>query len=221
MLLDEIGDISPAMQVRLLRVLEERAFEPLGGVESVKADVRIIAATNKDLGALVHEGVFRDDLYYRINVVRLELPPLQKHREDIPLLVDHFIGKFNRLRDRDIAGASEETMAILMEHDYPGNVRELENIVEHAFVLCRGSLLEVKHLPSYLRLAAGRLEPLSGGMTIQAMERVLIQDAIRRHSGNRAAAAEELGIHPSTLYRKVKSLAIDLPDSDGRTRPEG
>ena len=221
LLLDEIGDISPAMQVRLLRVLEERAFEPLGGVESVKADVRIIAATNKDLGALVHEGVFRDDLYYRINVVRLELPPLQKHREDIPLLVDHFIGKFNRLRDRDIAGASEETMAILMEHDYPGNVRELENIVEHAFVLCRGSLLEVKHLPSYLRLAAGRLEPLSGGMTIQAMERVLIQDAIRRHSGNRAAAAEELGIHPSTLYRKVKSLAIDLPDSDGRTRPEG
>ncbi len=136
LLLDEIGDVSPAMQVRLLRVLQERVYEPLGSVEPVKADVRLIAATNKDLGKLVRKGVFREDLYYRIHVIRLALPNLRDRREDIPLLVEHFIAKFNRLQGKDVVGVSDEVLARLMDHDYPGNVRELENIIEHAFVLC-------------------------------------------------------------------------------------
>ena len=137
--LDEIGDISPAMQSRLLRVLQEKLFEPLGSVEPVEVDVRVVAATNQDLGKLVRQGAFREDLFYRINVMRLKLPALRDRREDIPLLVERFVGKFNRLQNKDIAGVSEEALALLMEHHYPGNVRELENIVEHAFVLCRAA----------------------------------------------------------------------------------
>ena len=154
LLLDEIGDISPAMQVRLLRVLQERVYEPLGSVEPVKTDVRLIAATNKDLGKLVRKGVFREDLFYRIHVIRLALPSLRDRREDIPLLIEHFIAKFNRLQGKDVVGVSDEVLARLMEHDYPGNVRELENIIEHAFVLCRGALIELAHLPPQLRGAA-------------------------------------------------------------------
>ena len=218
-LLDEIGDISPAMQVRLLRVLQERVFEPLGAVEPVSTDVRVIAATNKSLAGLVEKGQFRDDLYYRINVVCLHIPPLRDRREDIPLLLDHFIAKFNRLRNRTVAGVSDEAMAILMTHDYPGNVRELENIIEHAFVLCRGSLIEPNHLPPPLRAEnAGLRLPEGQGLTLAALEAIHITDALRRHRGNRKAAARELGINPSTLFRKVKALGIDLPDRDGRTR---
>jgi len=143
--LDEIGDISPAMQTRLLRVLQERVYEPLGAVEPVRCDVRVIAASNKPLKALVSEGKFREDLFYRVNVVRLELPPLRERREDVPLLVDHLVARFNRLKGRDIAGLSDPALARLMDHDFPGNVRELENIIEHAFVLCRGSLIEPAH----------------------------------------------------------------------------
>jgi len=219
LLLDEIGDVSPAMQTRLLRVLEEGEFEPLGSVETVKTDVRIITATNKDLAKLVGQGTFRSDLYYRVNVMRLPLPELRDRREDIPLLIDHFVAKYNRLQSKDIAGVSDEVMAILMDHDYPGNVRELENIVEHAFILCRGGMIEVRHLPPLLReeteLRAGRTQR---GVTLRELEAMHIADAIRNHHGNRNAAARELGIHPSTLFRKIKSLRIDLPDTDGRTR---
>jgi len=204
--LDEIGDISPAMQTRLLRVLQERVYEPLGGVKPVRADVRIVAATNKRLQQLVQEGVFREDLFYRIHVVRLELPALRDRREDIPLLVDHFIARFNRLKGRDVAGVSDAVLARLMEHDFPGNVRELENIIEHAFVLCRGGLIELAHLPPHLRGETGDgVSGLRPGMTLTAMEKVLIRDALRRHQGNRAAAARELGINPSTLFRKLKA----------------
>jgi len=209
--LDEIGDVSPAMQARLLRVLEERTYEPLGAVESVKADVRLIAATNKDLHELVRKGVFREDLFFRINVVRLMIPSLRERREDIPLLIEHFIAKFNRLRGKDIVGLSDEAFARLMNYDYPGNVRELENIIEHAFVLCRGALIELSHLPPQLQecAAEGRLPPT--GLTLKEMERWLIIDALRRHHGNRAAAARQLGIDPSTLFRKIKALDIQLP----------
>ncbi len=204
--LDEIGDISPAMQTRLLRVLQERVYEPLGGVKPVRADVRIVAATNKRLQQLVQEGAFREDLFYRIHVVRLELPALRDRREDIPLLVDHFIARFNRLKGRDVAGVSDAVLARLMEHDFPGNVRELENIIEHAFVLCRGGLIELAHLPPHLRGETGDgVSGLRPGMTLTAMEKVLIRDALRRHQGNRAAAARELGINPSTLFRKLKA----------------
>jgi PAS domain S-box-containing protein len=204
LLLDEIGDISPAMQVRLLRVLQERVFEPLGSVEPIKTDLRLIAATNKDLGKLVRKGVFREDLFYRIHVIRLVLPGLRDRREDIPLLIEHFIAKFNRLQGKDVAGVSDEVLARLMEYDYPGNVRELENIIEHAFVLCRGSLIETAHLPPQLRGAAEVSPPDITGMTLDAMERFLIANALQRHNGNRTAAARQLGINPSTLFRKLK-----------------
>ncbi len=218
LLLDEIGDITPAMQVRLLRVLQEKTFEPLGSVESVKTDVRVIAATNKDLGKLVRKGTFREDLFYRIHVIRLVLPSLRDRREDIPLLVEHFVGKFNRLQGKDVAGVSDDVLARLMEHDYPGNVRELENIIEHAFVLCRGGLIQLAHLPPGLRGGAAGEAPLDlAGMTLEAMERFLIADALRRHHGNRSAAAKHLGIHPSTLFRKAKALGIELPENDGRS----
>ena len=215
--LDEVGDVSPAMQARLLRVLQQREIEPLGGVEAVRVDVRIVAATNKDLSRLVKKGSFREDLYYRVHVVALKLPPLRDRREDVPLLVEHFIERFNRLQGKDIAGVSADVMAVLMAHDYPGNVRELENIIEHAFVLCRAALIERRHLPPAL---AGRGEAASAttpaGMTLRDLEAVHIADAIRRHGGNRTAAARELGINPSTLFRKVRALGIELPEQDGR-----
>lgn len=219
-LLDEIGDVSPAMQSRLLRVLQERVFEPLGSVEPVAVDVRVIAATNKDLSRLVKKGVFREDLFYRINVIRMKLPELRDRREDIPLLVDRFINKFNGLQNKDIVGVSDAALAILMEHDYPGNVRELENIIEHAFVLCHGGWIDTQHLPLTLRGEADRGPvPGRGPLTLRALEALHIADAVRRHGGNRTAAARELGIDPSTLFRKIKSLGIELPGPD-RRRPQ-
>jgi PAS domain S-box-containing protein len=208
--LDEIGDVSPAMQTRLLRVLQERVFEPLGSVEPVPVDVRIVAATHRDLDEWVRAGKFREDLYYRINVVRLRLPPLRERREDIPLLIERFITRFNRVQNKDIAGVSDAALAILMAHAYPGNVRELENIIEHAFVLCRGGLIEPQHLPPALHGAAGKApRRLKTGLTLAELEAIHISDALRRHRGNRAAAARELGINASTLFRKLKTLGID------------
>ena len=216
--LDEIGDISPAMQVRLLRVLQDRIVEPLGSVESIKVDVRIVAATNKELAQLVREGRFRDDLYYRIRVVQLKIPDLRQRREDIPLLVDYLVAKFTSLQGKDIAGVSDEVMARLMEYDYPGNVRELENIIEQAFVLCRGGLIELHHLPPELRpfgtIGIGQIQPTS----LKVMGKHLIAETLRRYHGNRGKAARELGIDASTLYRKIKALKLDVPECDGRSR---
>jgi transcriptional regulator with PAS, ATPase and Fis domain len=188
-------------------------IEPLGGIEPVSVDVRIVAATHRPLAKLVRKGVFRKDLFYRINVVRIELPPLRDRREDIPLLIEHFVSKFNRLHGKDILGVSHEVLARLMEYDYPGNVRELENIIEHAFVLCRGNLIEIGHLPPSVRgeQHVGESVP-KRGWTLKEMERCLIQDALRRHQGHRAATARELGIHPSTLFRKMRSLGIRWPE---------
>lgn len=203
--LDEIGEVSPAMQVRLLRVLQERVVEPLGAIEPVKVDVRVVAATNKDLAELVRQGRFREDLFYRIHVIHLKLPPLRERREDIPLLVDRIIAKFNRLQGKDIAGISEEALVRLMEHDYPGNVRELENIIEHAFVLCHGGWIELRHLPPELRAAGSREHEAGRAMSLRTMEQHLIEAALKRHKGNRTRAARELGIDVSTLYRKLKA----------------
>jgi len=218
-LLDEIGDVSTAMQSRLLRVLQERVYEPLGSVDPIEADVRVVAATNRDLAKLVRKGTFRQDLFYRINVIHLKLPSLRDRREDIPLLVERFISRFNRLQDKDVAGVSEETLEILMEHDYPGNVRELENIIEHAFVLCRGGLIQPYQLPQTLR-SDGDFTPGRGRgpRTLKSLEALHITDAVRRHGGNRTAAAAELGINPSTLFRKIKSLGLELPEP---RRPKG
>ncbi len=216
--LDEIGDISSAMQVRLLRVLQERVVEPLGSVRALPIDVRVIAATNRQLLDEVKEGRFREDLYYRIRVVHIDLPPLRQRREDIPLLVAHLVAKFNRLQGKDIAGVSDQVMARLMEHDFPGNVRELENIVEQAFVLCRGGIVEIKHLPPELRPAAARAAGSSPPMSLEAMEKLFIIEGLRRNGGNRRRAAADLGIDVSTLFRKVKALSIELPPKDGRSR---
>jgi len=218
--LDEIGDISAAMQARLLRVLQERVYEPLGGTTPVRADVRVIAATNKKLRALVEQRAFREDLFYRIHVIQIELPSLCDRREDIPLLIDYFVARFNRLKGKDIAGVADEVLARLMEHPFPGNVRELENILEHAFVLCRAGLIEMRHLPPHLR-GGPAIEALrmGSGMTLSAMERLLITDALRRHHGNRNKAAKELGINPSTLFRKLRDLKLDAAASR-RAGPE-
>ena len=209
--LDEISDISPAMQTRLLRVLQERVFEPLGGVEPVKADVRVIAATNKSLSKLVEQGRFREDLFYRIHIIRIELPILCDRREDIPLLTDHFVARFNRLKGKNISGVSDEVLARLMEHKFPGNVRELENIIEHAFILCRGGVIETQHLPPNLRGGVvGEALRLGKTMTLRSMEKLLIADALRRNGDNRKKAAKELGINPSTLFRKLKELKLQV-----------
>jgi PAS domain S-box-containing protein len=217
--LDEVGDMSPAMQVRLLRVLQEKTYEPLGSSKPVRSDVRILAATNLDLVQEVREGRFREDLFYRINVVRVDLPPLRQRKEDIPLLVDHFVSRFNRIQQRKIAGVAPHTMELLMAHDWPGNVRELENAVEHAFVLCVEGRIEPSHLPPAL---AGHARSTSELRTldaaVRATEKVAILDALDRNGDNRDAAAKDLGIHRSTLFRKVKELGIDLPETDGRNK---
>jgi PAS domain S-box-containing protein len=219
--LDEIGDISPAMQVRLLRVLQEKTYEPLGGTQTRQANVRVIAATHRDLAALIRKGLFREDLFYRLNVVKLDLPPLRKRKEDVPLLVEHFVARFNRRQGKTVAGVAPEVMALLMAHDYPGNVRELENIIERAFVLCGGGRIERVHLPPELT-GQPATAPTPSGETIAAQthaaEAQAIRAALERCGGNRLAAARELGLHKSTLFRKSKALGIHLPQQDGRTR---
>ncbi len=212
--LDEIGEISPALQVRLLRVLEDKTVEPLGGTRPIPVDVRVVTATHQDLAALVQQGSFRQDLYYRINVMRLELPPLRERREDIALLAEHFISRLSRLQGKPISGLSPETFALLMAHDYPGNVRELENIIEHAFVLCRGGLIEPAHLPRDIvgSQPAGPA-PVAGDITsaVRSVEAQTILNALERNNYSRLATARELGIHKSTLFRKLKALNIHPP----------
>ena len=216
--LDEIGDISPAMQVRLLRVLQERIIEPLGGIEPVKVNVRIVAATNRNLADLVKAGSFREDLYYRIRVIHLQLPTLRERRNDIPLLVDHLVTKLNRLQGKAVAGVSDEVMARLMSYDFPGNVRELENIIEQAFVLCRGGLIEMNHLPPELRPSGVLDRYESASMTIASMEKQLIMLSLERNDGNRRKTARDLGINTSTLFRKIKSFGLEVSSSGGLKR---
>jgi transcriptional regulator with PAS, ATPase and Fis domain len=220
--LDEVGDLSAHLQVRLLRVLQEKTYEPLGSNKTIHANIRIVAATNKDLDILVKKGFFREDLYYRINVVKLTLPPLRERREDIPLLVDHFLGRFNRLSGKEITGISQEVLVSLMAYDFPGNVRELENIIEHATVLCRGELIEGQHLPDYLQTIpslkeTGTQEPFSSKRIKWAdLERGFLLQVLRDNNWNRKATAQELGVGRQTLWRKIKRLNIQLPKQDGR-----
>jgi PAS domain S-box-containing protein len=213
--LDEIGEVSPALQVRLLRVLQERVYEPLGGTESVPVDVRIIAATNRNLRELVDRGVFRRDLYYRVNVVRIQVPPLRDRREDIPALIDHFLAGYNERRTAHIEGVAPEVMRLMMVYDFPGNVRELQNVLEHASVLCGGGVIRREHLPPEL---GGRDAPDTvGDEPVMVLQRNLIQSALDRHAGNRRAAARDLGIHVTTLWRQARKLGIELPEQDGRS----
>ena len=209
------------MQVRLLRVLQERRIEPLGSVQPLKIDVRVVAATNQDLEEQVRAERFRKDLFYRIRVVQLKLPDLQQRRMDIPLLINHMVAKFNRLKNKDIAGVSDQVLLRLMAHDYPGNVRELENIIEHAFVLCGSGLIEMRHLPPELCAASDLAEgTFTEAKTLKAMEKLMIFETLRRRNGNRRLAARDLGIDSSTLYRKIREFKIATPDTNGRGKPK-
>ncbi len=218
-LLDEIGEISPALQVRLLRVLQDHVYEPLGATKSETADVRVIAATNRTLSDLIRKGTFREDLYYRINVVSLKLPPLRERKEDIPLMVDQFIERFNRVQHRSVTGPTPETMALLMAHDWPGNVRELENAIERSFILCGDGDIRIEHLPEELVGRHRTEKSLDIRRTRHVTDAQAIVAALKRNNYNRLAAAKELGIHKSTLFRKIKRLGIDLPSRDGRSGP--
>ena len=216
--LDEMGEMSQALQVRLLRVLQEHTYEPLGATRSEKSNARILVATNRDLAAMVKRGEFRQDLYYRINVISLELPPLRKRKEDIPLLVEHFVERFNRLQKKSVAGFTPGAYSLLMAHDWPGNVRELENIVERAFVLCPGKWIGSEHLPGELTgFRSQSIEPGGFESVKRAAEGQSILGALKRNGFNRAAAARELGIHKTTLYRKMKTLDLPLPQQNGRS----
>jgi PAS domain S-box-containing protein len=211
--LDEIADISTALQVKLLRVLQEKSYEPLGASRSVDADVRIIAASNRDLREQMSIGRFRDDLYYRLNVIRVDLPPLSERKEDIPLLVDHFIERFNAEKGRDIQGTTPAAQAALMAYDFPGNVRELENAVEYAFVLCRNGLIDVKYLPPEIcpHTSVDDVDLNSEGDLFQSAEAEVIRSALARNDGHRQRTADALGVHKTTLLRKMKRLAITYP----------
>ena len=217
--LDEIGEVSPALQVRLLRVLQEKTYEPLGATRSESTDARIIAATNKDLAERMKQGLFREDLYYRVNVVRVELPPLRRRKEDIPLLAEQFINRNNRLQQKAVRGITAEALSLIMAHDWPGNVRELENAVERAFILCAKGLIDIKHLPDDLtahNLSVAKDADLRS--THDLIDLQSIRMALERNQYNRLAAAKDLGVHKTTLFRRMKKLGIPLPDQDGRSR---
>ncbi|MFW6145982.1 MAG: sigma-54 interaction domain-containing protein [Planctomycetota bacterium] len=216
LLLDEIGDLSATMQVKLLRVLETRQYEPLGGIEPVAADVRIIAATHRDLDARVKQGTFRADLYYRLNVIAFRLPSLAERPWDIPLLVEHFVEGLNAERGREIRGVSEAAMASLMRYAYPGNIRELRNIIERAYVLCEHDEIGQACLPPAIFESAEAPRPCPGRPTHAAPlrrlpadeQRRLIRQALHTHHGHRRRTAEALGIDTSTLWRKMKKFNI-------------
>jgi PAS domain S-box-containing protein len=220
--LDEIGDVSPALQVRLLRVLQERTYEPLGATRSESTDARIMVATNKDLAEQMRQGVFREDLYYRVNVVRIELPPLRRRKEDIPLLVEQFVARFNRLQQKSVPGIAPEALSLLMAHAWPGNIRELENVVERAFILCNEGHIGIAHLPGELTARAGFGVAGAPDSDVRSAHDILDAQAIRaaleRNAFNRLATARELGIHKTTLFRRMKKLGISLPEQDGRAR---
>ena len=212
--LDEIGDMSPALQIKLLRVLQEKEYEPLGGITPIKADVRIVTATNKNLFDMVKTKDFREDLFYRLNVVRIDLPPLSKRKEDIPLLVDNFVRKFNLWKGKNIFGVSDDAMEFLMGYDFPGNIRELENIIEHAFVLCKDRVIEMKHLPKeFNQYLDGRKRDKRAHLIdpLKNAEAELIQKILEKHHGNKMETAKTLGINRSTLWRKMKKYGLQSP----------
>ena len=208
--LDEIGEVSPALQVRLLRVLQERTYEPLGATRSEKADIRVVVATNRELAGLVRDGVFREDLYYRVNVVRIDLPPLRERMEDLPMLLGQFVERFNCMQNKKIRGFAPEALSLLLAHRWPGNIRELENVVERAFVLCREGWIGIVHLPEEFVVRRGTVPiPAMDLRSIRASQEIqAIRDALLRNSGNRLAAARELGIHKTTLFRRLKQMGI-------------
>mgnify|MGYP000333167180 CR=1 FL=1 len=215
--LDEVGDLSPATQAKLLRVLQDHTCERLGGTKTIKVNVRIIAATNKDLERAVQDGTFREDLYYRINVVSVRVPPLRERKEDVPLLVEHFIRLYSAKLGKQVRGFSAEAMALLLAHDWPGNVRELEHLVEHALVMADGPVMGLDCLPTHIVSYRPRApeEPTltPGGSlddTLESLERKLILSALQRTGGVQSRAARLLGITERSLWHRVKKHGIDI-----------
>jgi two-component system, NtrC family, response regulator HydG len=210
--LDEIGDLSPKVQASLLRVLQEKQFERVGDSTPIRADVRVISATNKDLGEKVRLGEFREDLLYRLKVVELALPPLRDRREDIPLLAEHFLKEFNKKMKKGIVGTSSDVEGLFLEHAWPGNIRELEHTLEHAFVVCDQDTITVDHLPSHLKNSPQRKVSSSGGK--QGVTARTITQALEKTAGNKKRAARLLGIDRKTLYRNIAKYKIPEPARD-------
>jgi PAS domain S-box-containing protein len=212
---DEVSELPPATQVKLLRVLQEREFEALGATKTAKANVRVVAATNRKLAELVSEGRFRDDLYFRLAVVRLSLPPLKDRREDIPFLIEHFIGRFNAKRGKQIMGVTPAAMEILMRHEFPGNVRELENVIEYGFVLCHNRLIDVPHLPEDLQQVAQKAAPAErrAESQLERAEADVIRSTVQHCGGHLGRAARDLGMSRTTLWRKMKRLGLSPRDT--------
>jgi Nif-specific regulatory protein len=212
--LDEIGDLSPALQAKLLRVLQEKEIERVGSNQTIKIDVRVIAATNRNLEEAIKKGTFREDLYYRLNVVTISLPPLRERKEDIPVLIEYFLKKYSRENKKEVSSVTKEGKELLLQYDYPGNIRELENIIERAVVLCRQDLITSQDLPLNLResrtemaLAQAR-QAHSLPETLETLERQLIISALERSGGVQTRAAEELGISERVLRYKINKYGI-------------
>jgi PAS domain S-box-containing protein len=205
LLLDEISEMDTSLQVKLLRVLNNGEYRPLGSSKTLHTDARIIAATNAKMDWLINEGKFRQDLYYRINVVNISIPPLCDRPEDIPLLVNHFIKLLGKKSLKQIKRISPEALAVLRQHPLPGNVRELENAIEHAFVMCHGAEIGIDHLPPHI---IEQRIPGRAPAAMQKNEKEIIIETLKRYNGNRREAAAELGMHRSTLWRKIKMLGI-------------
>ncbi|MFC1852127.1 sigma-54 interaction domain-containing protein [candidate division CSSED10-310 bacterium] len=216
LLLDEIGDISKHMQVKLLRVLQEREYSPLGSTELMKTDVKIIASTNRDLIQDINDGRFRRDLYYRLNVVQIKLPPLSERREDIPLLTQHFIERFNTLQNRRISGCSERVMSAFMNYSFPGNIRELENAIEHAFVICIDNLIQISDLPEQIITSRNRVDQKSAAviLPLENAESQTIRAVLEENDYSRSLSAKQLGISRNTLWRKMKKYGLTDPVRD-------
>ncbi len=216
---DEISTIKPEVQAKLLRVIQEKEFLPVGSVQSVHVDVRIIAATNIDLLELVQRGDFREDLYYRLNVITIKLPPLRDRKEDIPHLVDHFVAKYRAENGKEVRGMTPETLALLLDYPWPGNVRELENVIERAVVLASSPEIGVELLPEVLQRQGLRMVPASALLegrfsfyeTLEKFEREIILESLRRVNGVQRRAAVLLGLKATTLNEKIKRLKIQYP----------
>jgi PAS domain S-box-containing protein len=208
--LDEVGDLPLSLQAKLLRVLQEKEYEPLGATGSVKTDVRIISATNHNLSEMVAQKTFREDLFYRLNIIKIVLPPLRKRKDDIPLLVQHLIKKLAAGKGKNITGISDDALRLFMTYDFPGNVRELENLLEHAFVMCRNGEIKSEHLSKEFREAVKtdtiHFHEIYLRDRNKEIEVEFIKEALRRNKGHRGNTARELGINPSTLWRKMKKI---------------
>lgn len=213
--LDEIGEINPTVQVKILRVLQEKQFERVGGTKTIEVDVRIVAATNKDLEAEVKAGRFREDLYYRLNVIHVQVPPLRERKDDIPLLISSFVQHFATENNKNIKGIDSKARAALYKYDWPGNIRQLQNCIESAVVMCSGDEITLDDLPPSISQAATESQiMIPSGITLEEAEKILIQQNLAALKGNKSKTAEVLGIGRKTLHRKLAEYGIEDTDSE-------